>query len=475
MKYIYKKSILLVFIASMMISCDSNLEQLPSDSFATENAFITASDFENGIRGVYVALLGGSYYGGNFLAVPDVLSDNVITTQRGRSTLINLHEWTYNAASGYRGLYQDAYTVIFNANQVLEFIDGFEGESKDNIKGEALALRAFAHFDLVRTFAKIPTQSSDANGSLGIVYKSNSTPSDLLPRESVADVYQHIIVDLEEAYSLINATNPEARLNKEGVAILLSRAYLYMGRWQDAINAANNVSTNIASRDDVVGVWEDSSQEGLVFWVPNETGVIDSNIGVQWSQGSVANLIPEYAATFEFNALYGGNDGNDIRRAAYIVDATDDSGLAYNGVKKLLGRGTQTNGIVDIKILRAAEAVLNKAEAQFMLGSEGPARQTLNSLRSERYINAPDNESGTALRDAIRNERRLEFGFEYQRIFDIKRWGLSVNRGNEGDLADGSGTPSIILNLAADNFRMQLPIDQSSLIVNPSLQQNPGY
>ena len=248
MKYIYKKSILLVFIASMMISCDKNLDQVPYDEFATENAFITAADFENGIRGVYVALLGGSYYGGNFLAVPDVLTDNVIMTQTGRRTLRNLHEWTYNAAAGYRGLYQDAYTVIYNANQILEFIDGFEGESKDNIKGEALALRALAHFDLVRTFAKIPTQSSDANGSLGIVYKFNTTPSDLLARSSVADVYQNIVNDLEEAYSLINASNPEARLNKEGVALLLSRAYLYMGRWQDAINAANNVNTNIARR-----------------------------------------------------------------------------------------------------------------------------------------------------------------------------------------------------------------------------------
>ena len=220
---------------------------------------------------------------------------------------------------------------------------------------------------------------------------------------------------------------------------------------------------------------EDANQSGLVFWIPNETGVIDSNIGVQWSQGSVANLIPEYAATFEFNALYGGNDGNDIRREAYIIDATDTDGLAYNGIKKLLGRGTQTNGIVDIKLFRAAEALLNKAEAQFMLNSEGAARQTLNILRNERYLTFDGNETGTALRDAIRKERRLEFGFEYQRFFDIKRWGLSINRDGQGDLADGSGTPSTALNLAADNFRMQLPMDQSSIVVNPNLQQNPGY
>ena len=70
MKYIYKKSILLVFIASMMISCDSNLEQLPSDSFATENAFITASDFENGIRGVYEVVLPYVIYMSGLIMLP---------------------------------------------------------------------------------------------------------------------------------------------------------------------------------------------------------------------------------------------------------------------------------------------------------------------------------------------------------------------------------------------------------------------
>ena len=69
----------------------------------------------------------------------------------------------------------------------------------------------------------------------------------------------------------------------------------------------------------------------------------------------------------------------------------------------------------------------------------------------------------------------MEFAFEYQRFFDIKRWGLSVNRAATGDIADGSGTPSDVLTLANGSNKFQLPIAQESLDVNPNLQQNPGY
>jgi hypothetical protein len=144
-------------------------------------------------------------------------------------------------------------------------------------------------------------------------------------------------------------------------------------------------------------------------------------------------------------------------------------------VESTLTRPGQTNGEVDYKILRAAEVYLNKAEAHFNLGNESSARSALSELRTRRYLNPPNGESGVDLRDAIRLERRLEFAFEYQRFFDLKRWGLSVNRTNAGDQADGLGTPSDVLNLTAGSALFQLPLSQQSLDVNPNLQQNPGY
>ena len=201
--------------------------------------------------------------------------------------------------------------------------------------------------------------------------------------------------------------------------------------------------------------------------------MLNLNIGVTWSQGGLTSLIPEYVVSFEF---YNKFNDEDIRKEAYTMPAANNaSGLQFNAIKKLFGRPGQTNGLVDFKILRAEEALLNKAEAQFELGQTGQALSTLDQLRNERYSSFVGGEAGNALRDAIRLERRLEFAFEYQRFFDLKRWGLSIQRGAFGDLADGTGTPSENLTLPAGDIKFQLPFSSSSLDLNPNLVQNPGY
>jgi tetratricopeptide (TPR) repeat protein len=476
--YIYK-IVIVVFAAGLFGSCSQNLDQLPFDEFATENAFVTAADFENGIRGVYINLTAAGYYGssdqGSLLSAGDVASDNATIAQSGRGTKNILHTFRYSPSSGnsLANLYTDSYSMIYRANQILFYAENFMGDSRANIIAEAKALRAMAHFDLVKSFGKIPTQSSDANQSLGVAYVTEADPNIEPPRETVGAVYQKIVADLEDAAATINQTNPVGRLGRDAVNTLLSRVYLYMGQWQNAIDAANAVSTAVAPRDDVVAVWEDSKRSGLLFYIPNETGVLGNSIGVAYSQGNITTFIPEYVVSFE---LYNKFADDDIRKAAYTMPATNvGEGLAFNAIKKLFGRANQFNGQVDYKIFRAAEAHLNKAEAFFNLGNETAARNALDVVRTRRYLNPPSGETGTALRDAIRLERRLEFAFEYQRFYDLKRWGLSIQRTSAGDLADGSGTASEVLNLPAGDFRFQMPISQGTLDQNPNAVQNPGY
>ncbi len=475
MKKIFYKIMVLTLVIGSTTSCDDQLDQLPFDEFATENAYVTSADFENAIRGVYAGLTFGSMYGGSdggsMLTTPDVLADNVTISQFGRTTESIIHNWRYTPDNLGFNLYASAYSLIFRANQLLFYAESFEGENKANIVAEAKALRALAHFDIVSYYGKIPTQSGDANGSLGIAYVTSIDPNQEPARETVGATYDKIVQDLTEALADINDTNPAGRMGKESVSLLLSRVYLYMGQWQNAINAANNVTTPVAPRADVVDVWEDASRAGLLFYIPNESGTLGNGIGVAWSQGSKNNLIPEYVVSFE---LYNFFAADDIRKDAYTFQGTAN-GNPVNGIKKLFGRAGKSDGVVDYKILRAAEAQLNKAEAYFNLGNEGAARTALDLVRTKRYTTPPSGETGTALRDAIRLERRLEFAFEYQRFFDIKRWGLGVSRTGAGDLADGTGTPSEVLNLPAGNFKFQLPIGRGTLDTNPNIVQNPGY
>ena len=478
MKKIFYKITIFSLIIGAFASCEKELDQVPFDEFGTENAYVTAADFENAIRGVYSTLTSGGFYGGSdaggMLDAPDVLADNVTFAQKGRGTRRTLHNWQYGPADApLNGLYTSAYRLIYRANLVITNIQDFEGENKENVLAEAKALRALAHFDVVTFFGKIPTQSSDANGSLGVAYVTDIDPNQEPARETVGAVYDKIVQDLTDAAAGINVTNDPGRMNRDAVNTLLSRVYLYMGEWQKAVDAANLVSTPVAPRSDVVDVWTDSSRSGLLFYIPNELPILGISVGVTWSQGGLTNLIPEYVVSYDF---YNSFAEDDIRKEAYTLQASNNAdGLQFNAIKKLYGREGQSNGQVDIKILRAAEAYLNKAEAYFNLGNESAARTALDAVRTKRYTTPPSGETGSALRDAIRLERRFEFAFEYQRFFDLKRWGLPVERDGFGDLADGTGTPSDQQSLPAGSNKFQLPIAQSSLDQNPNLVQNPGY
>ena len=474
-KLIYKIAVFVLVVGSLT-SCDDKLEQVPFDEFGTENAYTSARDFENAVRGIYSTLTSGTFYGGSdsggMLDMPDVLSDNVTLAQIGRQSRANNHNFRYEASlPAMSGLYSNAYTLIFRANTLLDKAAGFEGESKANFVAEAKALRALAYFDLVRFFGKIPTQSGDANGSLGVPYLTEPDPNATPARETVGFVYDQIAADLEDAAANINDTNGEGRMGKDAVNTLLSRVYLYMGKWQESVNAANRVTTSVAPRADVPGIWTDENESGLLFHIPIEPPVLSNTIGVMWSQGGLNSITPEYVVSYELFQLYSDDD---IRKEAYLAEGSK-SGSDFNVIYKYFGRPGGTQGQVDIKILRAEEAILNKAEALFNLGQEGPARTALDLVRTKRYTTPPSGETGTALRDAIRLERRLEFAFESHRFFDIKRWGLGVDRESFGDLADGSGASSDVLNLAAGSNKFQMPISQSAMDLNPNLIQNPGY
>ena len=157
---------------------------------------------------------------------------------------------------------------------------------------------------------------------------------------------------------------------------------------------------------------------------------------------------------------------------------TTPAGDEHNAIEKFLGEEGQVNGRVDIKVLRSAEVLLNKAEAQFELGLETDALSSLNELRSERYDPfVPGTETGQALEDAIQFERRVELSFEGHRYFDLKRRGEDLVRSDFGDIIDGSGTPPEVLEVPAGNFRFLFPIPLNEINANPVIaeQQNPGY
>ena len=475
MKNIFK-TLLLVFGLLLVQSCDDELVQLPNDSLSPSSYYTNSSEMEFATRGIYSAFLGGSYYGGSLLSLPDIMSDNVILAQRGRRSNQSFHEWRHSPNLAWGMLYSP-YIVTNRANLILANIDNIEdGAEKNNFIGEARAARALALFDMVRVYSKIPTQNG-ADSSLGLPVITGTDPNVRELRPSVSESYTFIKDELEAAKALINSDNGVGRLNKGAVSALLSRVYLYMGEYQNAINAANEVTVPISTFSEVGQVWKDASEAGVIFKIDQDRNLDGVNIGVEWSQSTAGGeVVPEYVLSFELNNLYGNTDA---RRSAYIANLPDQDGQIYNAIFKMYGETGQQNGVIDPKIVRAAEVALNKAEAHYFLNQESQALAALDELRSNRYNDyAPGTEAGADLIAAIQLERRLELFAEGHRFFDLKRWNLGVSRSaTDGEFFDGTGTPvpSAFLNLPVGSHLSQMPIPQSEINVFPEFQQNPGY
>lgn len=464
----------LLIVSSFLVSCDKELDLKPFNALETEVALQTPSDFTNAVRGSYAAMQGNSYYGGWYILTPDILADNLIVCSEGRTSKQSIHYWNYSGNNTWGLLWNEAYQTIYRVNSILENLENLEeGDFRDNIEGEALALRALAHFDMARVYSKFPQHGAS---DLGVPYVT-STDVTLVPsRPTVQQTYDNIIADFERAKDLIATSNGDGRLNQDAVNGLLSRVYLYIQDYDNTIAAATAAlrgDPSVGSIDIFPNIWTDATDEGVAFKI-RHTEADNISIGVQYSQTGSNGVRSEYVAAYDFFQLY---QENDVRTSAYFSTSLF-SDILFNHIAKYFGRETGSLNVVDTKVLRWAEVYLNRAEAYAAKGMDAEALADLDVLRSQRYTDfASGNETGQALKDAIQLERRLELAFEGHRFFDLKRQGLPVERANFGDYADGTGVtlPADALTLPADDPRFQLPLPQAELNANPNMTQNPGY
>jgi hypothetical protein len=462
---------IIFFVTFSFTSCDDELDQLPNDAFAPESFYKTQQDFEFATRALYSGLFSGSYYGGSFLSLPDIVTDNVIVAQEGRKSNLSFYEWRYKPNSAWN-MMGSAYVVINRANQIIDKAANLpDGDSKNNFLGEAHAVRALAHFDLLRAYSKVSDPSS-----LGMPYVTVLDPTYEAPRPTVAETMASIISDLNDAEGLVGSGDTKSRFTKNAVNALLSRVHLYNKDYPAAIAAANKVTTTIAARATFPQIWTDSSTDGIILKLDQNASIDDIGVGIEWSQSSSSGIIPEYVWSYEFASSL---NATDIRLTAYNDNIADSKGNLYNAIIKMYGEAGQQNGSVDAKVLRAAEVALNKAEAMYFSNDEAGALAALDALRAKRYSTfISGNESGQALIEAIQYERRVELAAEGHRLFDLRRWGLGITRSaTEGEFSDGTGTPAIqtARSLSAGDYRMVFPIPLSQINIYSDFQQNPEY
>lgn len=476
-KIIYLFSLLLVMAG--VSSCKKLLEIKESDAIAGEAALRTVTFVEQAVIGAYAGL--GVEMS---ILLNSTLSDEVATAGEFYNAATT-HEWQYgNTDVGIRDNFtaiNPNYTIINRVNTALAALPGADStKAGDEVKrrilrGEALFLRAYAHFELFRYYCA----NYDADG-LAMPYMETST---IVPqaRIKMGPYFQKLNADLTEAKGLL--PNNLTDLNRATVAAanaLHARVALYQRDWVNAETYASAVisAVPLASRANFPGIWTDANTNEVVMRLIRTTQV-GGRIGSLF-RGVSANASNVGTVTWRpSNKLWDSYDqANDVRFTSYLRDeplltaASRQSRVVF----KYWGTGiaTTNENVNNGKVFRVAEMYLIRAEAraeQNKVSGANSAESDLNTLRAAR-INGYTNEvfsNKDAVITAIITERFKELPFEGHRFFDLKRRGLPVQR-LVSDAPNAGATT-----LSANNFRFSLPIPQVEMLANPLMVQNAGY
>lgn len=425
-----------------LTACDSVLDTNPRASVAAETAVQTEKDAESAILGVYSILQYDDLYGQYAVVIPDLYSDDLDHT----GTFTSLGEFDNNNVFPDNVSINDGWSVryvgINRANSVLMALDRLEEISDDkrtSLKGEALFLRAFLHFELARYFGGVPIVTEPTDGADEI-----SRPA----RNTLEEVYARVEADLKEAETLLPASKSAGRASKLTAKALLARLYLYQERWADAFAAADEVIESDAYSlvGDYATLMETKNSPESILEVQFSTN--DANSLAFWFFPDELGGRLEYAPSV---ALYEAYEEGDQRRHATVGNL---DGLLY-GTKYF----RISNGDDNVFVLRLAEMYLIRAEALARQGGAVEAVQAdINAIRNRAGLGDTEADTVEELLDAILQERRVEFALEGHRFFDLRRTGRAME----------------VLGITNPD-RLLFPIPQAELDVNPNLVQNPGY
>ncbi|WP_338768770.1 RagB/SusD family nutrient uptake outer membrane protein [Bernardetia sp. ABR2-2B] len=455
-KYITAAALAATLLATT--SCDDFLNVEPEQSLNDDQVFSSLDAANAAILGMYDRMQTLNYYGRDIIVIPDLMADNTLITSANSGRYVDYYSYNVVAQTGtIRDLYTRAYQTIKAANNILANIDNLEASGAENealrnsIKGEALFGRALSHFNLVRLIGRPYTDGNGANLGVPVVLGAED---EFNGRATVAEVYAQVIADLEEAAPLMSYSTP-FRISDQAAYALLSRVYLYKGDNQQAIDAANQVDGfDLLQGQAYVDSWAASGSSEEIFTL---RFAADENRGAD-NLGDI--FIPSgYGDIRPTNDLIDVYSAGDVRLGFIRPDDGDDYNFKFGGENAI-------SGLSSPRVIRYAEVLLNRAEAQAKLGNLSAALADVNSIRSARGADA----LGSITVDEVLEERRRELAFEGHRLFDLTRNGLGVTRIENTNLG---GAPSVI---DFNDPKIILPIPERERDANPGvLEQNPGY
>ena len=472
------KKYILIFssvVALAISSCKKVIDVEETDFIGGDVALKTVANNESGIIGAYAAMNPEMA-----ILYNAVLSDELKVGEFYNAATV--HEWQFTSTDiSIRDNFTAInpwYVVIDRVNRVLQALPDADstrvGDNtlKNRLRGEALFIRAYAHFELARYYSKNydPT-------ALAMPYME--VPS-LQPhaRIEMGPYFVKILADLNEAKPLLPASAADvARANRIAANGLHARIALYMKDWANAVTHATSYITAIplASRATFPSIWTDASNAEVAFKL-RRTASIGGRVGSLFRATSASSSNIGTITWLPSDKIWNSYDQtNDIRFPTYFKDEPilAAAGRPSKIIIKYAGTayGTPNENVADVKMFRTAEMYLIRAEAKAEQNDLAGAAQDLNDLRAARiqgYTNITLTSKDQAI-DEILLERFRELAYEGHRFWDLKRKNKPVAR-----LASDSPSAASTT-LPAGNYRFTLPIPDAEMKANPLMVQNEGY
>ncbi|HSU27151.1 MAG TPA: RagB/SusD family nutrient uptake outer membrane protein [Chitinophagaceae bacterium] len=476
---IRKKIIIAVAALLSLASCKKVLNITP-EYVLDGQELKSVADYESALTGAYRGFLSTNYYSATsaasnaFACLPDMLSDNLNETGESLGNERVFSRWAYaEDENQIENTWLAAYRIIARANIVTRHIDDFAATDPgavNRIKAQALAIRALAHFDLLRYFV----DNYDRNSALpGIPYINVFDYEQKPPRGTVKTTYDNIELDLKTALTLMGSmdhtinTSGRPFIDAIGVDAILARMYLYSNQLDSAIKYSTLVinARPLSSRTNFPNIWTDASTTEVVWNAVFEVGQGAPGNNVFFPVAPAPNGRSEYRPNPTLVASY--DQANDIRYSSYFK--LQGSRLVLSKYLAKAAQLSKPDGVVNFKVFRTGEMFLIRAEAYARKGgaNEALGLADLNTLRAARILGyVPVVLAGAPLMSAIEQERRKELICEGHRWFDLKRTTRTISRND----------CSSFCTLAAGNRAWTWPIPQPEIDANPNiLPQNPGY
>ncbi|CAG5016721.1 SusD-like protein P25 [Dyadobacter sp. CECT 9275] len=518
-----------IAFAGLMVSCKDNLDEKPFSALSKEEVFKDEAGLKQATYGVYQSWTAPDYTDVLNRFILTESGHRYATAGILGSGSDPYYRFAHVASSGaFESVWARFYKIIFRANTVIANADLAvkENVEADSYIAEARFLRAYAYFNLVRYFGGVPLLLTEITGL-------DDEASLYAPRSAAEEVYQTIVGDLtfaEEHLPDIRTGAERGRVTAGTAKAMLGKVYLHMAgkplnkteNFQKAADKLAEVTGETNEAKYGFGLLTDFSEVFSLDNERNEEIVLSFGYFVNSSNPN-GNVLPfhlfpaglvngdeqtNYGLTYDFYKLFEASDSRrdftlvdkyvfkggaragaepgdsityNVTKGNYVIKRTGASlahddfkyGMAFGKLARVARpAGAAIQGYSsDLIELRFSDVLLCYAEALNEVGKSAEALALLNRVRARAGATLSKASGVSALRRAIRLERRLELTGEFTTVFDIRRWGTL-----QEEIAAMS-TAQIVDNvLTPYSPRLELfPIPQSQIDANPKLKQNDGW